>query len=63
MTITRETKITALRRELQMRGRVYPHRVAEGRMTQAEADREIAVMRAILADYEGPDLLAGLEAA
>ena len=63
MTITRDMKIAALKRELHMRGRVYPHRVAEGRMTQADADREIAVMHAILADYEGPDLLAGLVAA
>ena len=63
MTITRDMKISALKRELHMRGRVYPHRVAEGRMTQADADREIAVMQAILADYEGPDLLAGLVAA
>lgn len=63
MTPTRDMKHACIKRELHMRGRVYPHRVAEGRMTQADADREIAVMQAILADYEGPDLLAGLVAA
>lgn len=63
VTITNDMKIAALKRELHLRGRVYPHRVADKRMTQAEADRQIAVMQAILADYEGPDLLAGLVAA
>jgi hypothetical protein len=28
-------------------------------MTPAEAEREIAVMQAILRDYEAPDLFAG----
>jgi hypothetical protein len=63
MTITRDMKIAALKRELHMRGRVYPHRVAEGRMTQADADREIGVMQAILADYTDPDLFAAQVAA
>lgn len=63
MTIPREMKRACLKRELHMRARVYPHRVADRRMTQDEADHEIAVMQAILADYTDPDLLAGLVAA
>lgn len=48
-----------------MRHRAYPRWVSQGRMTQAQADREIAVMTAVLADYEAqvqpaPDLFGGL---
>lgn len=50
--ITNAEKAKAARREVQMRGRVYPRRVAEGRMTQADADRQTAVMTAIAEDYE-----------
>lgn len=39
-----------------MRRRVYPRRIREGYMTQAEADREIDVMTAILRDYDDPGL-------
>jgi len=52
MAITVHDKIKSLRRELAMRFRVYPRRVADGKMTQAEADHEIAVAQAILHDYE-----------
>ena len=58
MTITRAMKHACIKREIGPRNWVYPRRVAEGRMTQANADREIAVMQAILADYEEPDLFA-----
>lgn len=51
-------KRACLEREIALRARVYPRRVAQGRMTQADADREIAAMRAILRDYEAPDLFA-----
>lgn len=44
-------KRACIERELRMRRRVYPRRVADGKMTQAQADREIAVMEAILDDY------------
>lgn len=48
-------------REVRQRERVYPRLVAAGKMTQAFADRQIAVMRAIEADYarqvEGERLL------
>ena len=41
-------QITCVERELGMRRRVYPRWVATGRMTQADADREIATMSAVL---------------
>lgn len=47
-------------REVVMRQRVYPSRVAAGKMTQEECDHQIAVMRAIattlkmFAEHEGP---------
>lgn len=34
-------------REITMRERVYPRRVADGRLRQAAADREIALMRSV----------------
>lgn len=40
--------IGCVQREINMRVKVYPRWVALGRMTQDQADREIAVMRAIL---------------
>jgi hypothetical protein len=43
-------KIAELTREIAMREQAYPRRVAEKKMTQAKADRQIAVMRAILED-------------
>jgi|AACY02.16.fsa_nt_gi hypothetical protein len=39
-----------------MRKRVYKRWVAEGKMTQAQMDREIAIMEAIAADYAPADL-------
>lgn len=45
-------KVAHLRREIEMRKVVYPRRVAARAMTQDKADRGIAVMEAILADYE-----------
>jgi hypothetical protein len=44
---TLEEMIECARREVRMRRRVYPRWVADGRMTQAAADREIASMEAI----------------
>lgn len=42
-------QIAEAERELHMRLSVYPRRVANGKMTQAKADRAIAVQRAIIA--------------
>lgn len=41
-----------LRRELALRARVYPSRVAEMRMTQAEADQRRACLAALAARYD-----------
>ena len=38
-------------RELRLRRQVYPGRVERGRMTQQQADRELALMEAILAYF------------
>ncbi len=59
MNPTRQQKRDAALREVKMRRRVYPRWVADGRMTQAKADEEIAIMEAIAADYAEPDLFDG----
>lgn len=51
-TYSRDIKIRVLRRELTIRERIYPIRVANGKMTQHEAEFEIDVLQAILKDYE-----------
>jgi hypothetical protein len=48
----RELKARALKRELAIRERVYPLRVAKKKMSQEEANFELDVMHAILRDYE-----------
>lgn len=50
--ITLDDKIAELRREIAMRERVYPGWVSAGRMTEARASRQTAVLRSILRDYE-----------
>jgi hypothetical protein len=45
-------KLACARRELQMRRRVYPRWVEQGRITAYRAAEEIACMEAIVADYE-----------
>ncbi|OHC97732.1 MAG: hypothetical protein A2792_09865 [Sphingomonadales bacterium RIFCSPHIGHO2_01_FULL_65_20] len=52
MTFTAQEKLEAVRRELGFRRRVYPRRVDDGAMTQALADKQIAVFEAIEADYD-----------
>jgi hypothetical protein len=52
MTITTADKAACARREAKMRARVYPRWVANGKMTQAQAERETAIMNAIAQDYE-----------
>lgn len=44
-----ERQIKAVERELAMRRRVYPSWVARSRMSEANADEEIAAMEAVLA--------------
>ena len=49
--ISHHDKMMAAQRELDMRRRVYPRRVEEGKMTQDAASRQIALMQAIVDDY------------
>ena len=44
--------IMEVKRELAMRGHVYPRMAREGRMNRHEADRRIGVMRDLLAYLE-----------
>jgi hypothetical protein len=50
-TATLDEKVACLEREIVLRVRVYPRLIREGRLTVDERDRELRVMRAILADY------------
>lgn len=49
--ITDQDKLACAERELKMRHKVYPNRIRHGRMQPSEADREIEIMEAIIADY------------
>lgn len=51
----------ALAERLQMRRRVYPRWVASGKMAQADMDREIRVMEALVADHAPRGLFEGGE--
>lgn len=55
-TITLSDQLAAVQREIAMRRKAYPRWVSLGRMTQPQADREIAAMQAVR------DTLAGLVA-
>lgn len=46
-----EDKMKCAQRELVLRKNVYPARVKLGKMKTSQADREIAIMEAIHADY------------
>lgn len=46
-------QLRAVEREIGMRRRVYPHRVADGKMTQARATSEIAAMEAVADTLRG----------
>jgi hypothetical protein len=50
--ITIERQIAAARDEVNKRRHVYPRWVADGRMTQEEADNRIAAMQAVQATLE-----------
>lgn len=49
--ITNREKADCAEREVKQRRRVYTRFVADGRMSQDFADRQIAVMDAIAGDY------------
>jgi hypothetical protein len=48
---TNEEKADCAERELRWRRRVYPRRIDKGSMTKVQAEREIAMMTEIAADY------------
>jgi hypothetical protein len=48
---TAQEKLECAEREVKLRRRVYPQRVLNGRMTQALANEQIALMEAIVEDY------------
>ena len=52
-----EDKLKTAEREVKMRRRVYPRFVEEGKMSQVQADREIAIMEAIAEDYRPKRML------
>lgn len=64
MTVPLADQLACVKREISMRRRAYPRWVADGRMTQAKADAEIAAMEAVAATLALPvvtgqkDLLA-----
>lgn len=58
MTYTPAEKRAAIKRELKLRRSAYPRWVAAGKMTQKEADKQIAIFEAIAADYAERDLFA-----
>lgn len=56
MPATREEKRAEALRELGLRRRTYPRWVEAGRLSQADADRQIALMQSIADDYADPNL-------
>jgi hypothetical protein len=50
--ISIEDQLRAARRELKLRERFYPGWIAQGRLTSATADHELAAMRAIVGTLE-----------
>lgn len=50
MTFTTKEKIEAVERELKIRQRQYPGRVLRKRMTQQQADYQIAIFTEIVLD-------------
>lgn len=52
LSVSLPRQIQCIQRELSFRRRVYPRWVAEGKMTQAKADEEIAVMEAVIQTLE-----------
>ena len=51
MEFSAAEKHRAVVREIEFRKYVYPRRVMKGDMSQAQADKQIALMEAIAADY------------
>jgi len=58
MAVSIERQIACVEREIALRRRAYPRWVQAGRMTEHQADREVAEMEAVLARCgdSGPSL-------
>jgi len=52
VAMTVRDKYVEVKRELALRRRLYPRWVAEGKLPEREASRRIAVLHAIMEDYE-----------
>jgi hypothetical protein len=50
--MTAQEKLDEVLREIGYRQYVYPRQIAAGKMNQHTADRRIAVMQAVVDDYE-----------
>lgn len=48
---TSDEKLACIEREIRLRKRVYPNRVANKRMSPLQADRQISMMEEIAEDY------------
>ena len=57
MTASRLEKLNEALREIRQRQRVYPRLIAAGKLSQADADRQIAIMREIADDYRDGERL------
>lgn len=53
LPVTRDEKRACIERELRFRRRVYARKVAAGTMKRDAMEKELRVMSAILADYDG----------
>jgi hypothetical protein len=51
--LTLDRQIACVEREVEMRRRVYPRWITEGRISQAKALDEIEAMKAVLATLRG----------
>lgn len=58
LPITLDAQVAEVEREIKLRQRVYPRWIDLGKISQAAADRQIEVMRAVA---ESLHRLAGLE--
>jgi len=53
MAVSIERRIACVEREIALRRRAYPRWVQAGRMTEHQADGEVAEMEAVLATLRG----------
>lgn len=52
MSVPMADQVAEVAREVSLRGRVYPHWIKAGRLSQEDADRQLANLRAALATLE-----------